>query len=313
MNIAVVTDSTAYLPDVMRQQAGVTVVPLHVIVGDHEYTEGVDLTAQALATALRSSARVSTSRPSPQVFLDTYERLAAAGATAVVSIHLSAGLSGTCDSALLAARQAPIPVTVVDSTTMGMGLGFAVLDAAAAARQGRLVTEVTEVARTRAAASRVLFYVHSLEYLRRGGRIGAASAMLGSALAIKPLLTLTDGHIEPVEKQRTTRRALVRLLDLSIQVAERSPAAVAVAVHHLDAEERAAWIVGQLADRLAGRLTGSLLGRPIPGATTSPRQPPDPTPPGQPLLVELGAVAGAHLGPGTIAVVVSPYPGSPLE
>ena len=142
MSVAVVTDSTANLPGQLCLSAGISVVPLHVIIDDREYTDGVDLPIEVLGAALRSSARVSTSRPSPHVFLETYERLARQGATAVVSIHLSAELSGTCDAALLAARQAPIPVTVVDSMSMGMGLGYAVLAAAHGATQGHSVAGI---------------------------------------------------------------------------------------------------------------------------------------------------------------------------
>lgn len=283
MSTAVVTDSTGYLPPELIREAGLTVVPLHVIIDDQEYTEGVDLPMATLAAALRGSARVSTSRPSPTVFLREYERLAGSGATSVVSVHLSGGLSGTCDAALLAARQAPIPVTVVDSESMGMGLGFAARDAASAAAAGAPSAEVARIARERAAGATTTFYVHTLEHLRRGGRIGAASALLGSALAIKPLLRLAGGHIEPVEKQRTVNRALGRLVELSLEAAHRSGGLVDVAVHHLDAEDRAL----DIRDQIAGRLGESgLLG--------------------EALIVELGAVAGAHLGPGTVAVAVSP-------
>lgn len=283
MSTSVVTDSTGYLPPELVRKAGLTVVPLHVIIDDREYTEGVDLPMATLAAALRGSARVSTSRPSPTVFLREYERLAASGATSVVSVHLSGELSGTCDAALLAARQAPIPVTVVDSESMGMGLGFAALDAASAAAAGSPPAEVARVAHDRAAGATTTFYVHTLEYLRRGGRIGAASALLGSALAIKPLLRLAGGHIEPVEKQRTVNRALARLVELSLAAAAGGARTVDVAVHHLDAAERARDIRDQIATRLAE-----------PGGL------------GEAFIVELGAVAGAHLGPGTVAVAVSP-------
>lgn len=303
MTVRVVTDSTANLPPDLVEAAGVTVVPLHLIVGDDTYAEGVDLTPEVLATALKRSHGVSTSMPSPKSLLDTYEALAADGADEIVSIHLSAELSGTVDAALLAARQAPVPVRVVDSTTMGMALGYAVLSAAQAAAAGASGRAAEDVAVRRAAGATVLFYVHSLDHLRRGGRIGAASAFLGSAFAIKPLLSLTGGHIEPVERLRTSSKALARLQDLvGVAIEAASPlhgtsdealatapdvAPVDVAVHYLEGNERAVKqahaLVDTLAERYGDRLTDA-----------------------RPMLVELGAIAAVHLGPGTLAAIVSP-------
>ena len=157
----------------------------HHIVGQHQ-------AKRAVAIALRKFTPVSTSRPSPQAFLDAYEAAAANGADAAVSVHISSDMSGTVESATLAASQSPIPVEVVDSRSMGMAMGYAVLSAATAAQKGQEVKAVAAMARARAEAATVIFYVDTLEYLRRGGRIGAASALLGSALAIKPLLALSD-------------------------------------------------------------------------------------------------------------------------
>jgi len=262
---------------------GITVVPLHVVLGGQEFSEGVDFTTTELAAALRKFTRVSTSRPSPQALLDAYEAAAAGGAEAVVSVHISSDMSGTVGSAMLAASQSPIPVEVVDSRSVGMAMGFAALSAADAARQGEDAKTVAAIARSRATAASVTFYVDNLEHLRRGGRIGAASALLGSALAIKPLLALSDGHISPIEKVRTAARALSRLEELALQAVEASGGqGVDIAVHHLDSLTRA----GELVDRLRGQ---------VPPSTTV-------------ILVELGAVVGAHVGPGTIAVAVSPRP-----
>ena len=116
-----------------------------------------------------------------------------------MSVHISSEMSGTCQSARLAAEQAPIPVEVVDSRSLGMAMGFGVLSAAEAAADGLSAAEVAEVARVRAVGAKVAF-VDTLEYLRRGGRIGSASALLGSAFAIKPILTLLDGAIRPLER-----------------------------------------------------------------------------------------------------------------
>jgi DegV family protein with EDD domain len=276
--VAVVTDSTAYLDAGEVQRHGVRVVPLQVVVGGTAYDEGVEIASAQVATALRSWTPVSTSRPSPQAFLDAYVSAAEAGADAVVSLHISADMSGTYESAVLAARDSPVPTTVVDSRSMGMGLGFLVLEAARSAAQGAGAEQIAERACQRAATSKAFFYVATLEHLRRGGRIGSAAALLGSALAIKPLLVLDDGVISPLEKVRTSSRALARLEELAVTaVGDRS---ASVAVQHLDAAERA--------DALAARLRERL-------------------PAVEDLVVaEVGAVVGAHVGPGMVAVVVVP-------
>jgi DegV family protein with EDD domain len=283
VSVAIVTDSTASLPVARVSGDGIWVVPLHVVLGGRQYREGIDVTTAEVAAALRKFSAVSTSRPSPQAFLEAYQEAAVSGADAVVSVHISSDMSGTVGSAVLAASQSPIPVEVVDSRSVGMAMGYAVLSATSAARRGQDARTVAAVASSRARAATVIFYVDTLEYLRRGGRIGAASALLGSALAIKPLLGLSDGHISPIEKVRTSARALSRLEELTLQAFDAArESGVDVAVHHLDSQARA----GDLVDRLRRRLPSS--------ATV--------------LLVELGAVVGAHVGPGTIAVAVSPRP-----
>ena len=284
MSIAIVTDSTAYLPRELADAAlvTVTVVPLHVVLGGVEHEEGSDVTPEELSAALRRFTPVTTSRPSPRRFLDAYEAAGATGATGIASIHLSAQMSGTCESAQLAARQSPVPVEVVDSRSLGMAMGYAVLSAAAASAAGADLQGVAAVALSRAEAATVAFYVDTLEHLRRGGRIGAASALLGSALAIKPLLTLVDGSIRPLERVRTASRALARLAELAVTAARSADGVVDIAVQHLDSAERARSLAEQLRERApnAGRV----------------------------IVAELGAVVGAHVGPGTLAVVVSPRP-----
>ncbi len=276
--VAIVTDSTAYLPTEVVQEHRIRVVPLQVVIGGTAYDEGSGVSSATVAEALRTWTPVSTSRPGPFAFLTAYERAAEEGFTAIVSVHISSDMSGTYESAVLGARDAPVPVRVVDSRSLGMGLGFAVVTAAELAAAGTDLDEVAAAAEKRAAAASTVFYVDTLEHLRRGGRIGAAAAFLGSALAIKPLLHLVDGHIEPLEKVRTSARAIARLEELAAQQAGSGP--VDVAVHHLANPDRAA----TLAERLRARL---------------------------PELVDLhvsevGAVVGAHVGPGMLAVVVSP-------
>lgn len=282
-DVRVLTDSTAYLPRELVAELGIAVVPLQVVVGGTSFAEGVDISSEEVADALRRWAPVSTSRPAPVAILDGYEKLAADGAQEIVSLHLSSEMSGTCAAARLAARDAPVPVHVVDSRSLGMGLGYAVLAASAAAADGRDGEACARAARERAEATRGFFYVDTLEHLRRGGRIGAAQALLGSALAVKPLLQLLDGRIEPLEKVRTSNRALARLEELAVACvpgAADGSAEVDVTVHHLASPERAERLAGRLAERI-GRLR-------------------------ELRTVEVGAVVGAHVGPGMLAVVVSP-------
>jgi DegV family protein with EDD domain len=276
--VAVVTDSTSYLPAELVSEHAIEVVPLQVVIGGTSYDEGSGASASSVADALRSWQPVTTSRPAPATLLQAYEAAAERGCDAVVSVHLSSQMSGTVESARLAAKDSPVPVEVVDSGSLGMGLGFAVVSAAMAAAEGRPADEVARVARDRADASTAVFYVDTLEYLRRGGRIGAAAAMLGSALAVKPLLHLVDGHIEPLEKVRTAAKAIARLEDVA--VGHAGSRSVDVAVHHLASAERAE----ALAERLRGRLPA------LAGLHVS----------------EVGAVVGAHVGPGMLAVVVAP-------
>lgn len=286
MTLALVTDSTAYLPEDLLREHDITVVPLHVVMRGRERAEGVEVGVDEVAAALRAGEPVSTSRPTPQAFVETYERLAAAGADAIVSVHISAELSATIEGAQLAARQVGVPVTVVDSRVMGMAMGYAVVSGAQAAAAGASAEQVAEVVRQRCRAASVVFYVDTLEFLRRGGRIGAASALLGAALSIKPILGIDDGRIVPVEKVRTASKAIARVEDRAVAAAlELAPGGdgVDIAVHHLDNAERAE----SLGERLRARVEGLH----------------------DLCVLSLGAVIGAHVGPGTLAVAVSPRPG----
>lgn len=278
VTVAVITDSTAHLPQSMRDRHAITAVPLTVVVDGEALEDGTAEAAQRLVPALRQHRPVTTSRPSPETFAAAYREAAAAGAAAVVSIHLSAEISGTYEAAVLAARQAPVPVRVVDSGMIAMALGFSVFAAAEAAAAGGDADEAAAAAAKRAETTAAFFYVDTLDYLRRGGRINTAQALLGSALAVKPLLELTEGRIELREKVRTAGRAIARLEELAVAHAGNGP--VDVAVQHLAAEERAA----ELAERLGSRL-----------------------PELRSLHVqEVGAVLGAHTGPGLLGAVVAP-------
>lgn len=277
----VVTDSTAILPAIEvegRAVQDVDVVALDVVIDGQSYRDGIDITPRQLAAALRAKATVSTSRPSSAALLNVYRRLAEQGADAIVSIHVSGALSGTVDTARVAAREMSIPVEVVDSGSIAVGLGHAVASAVAGAERGLELAEVAQVARARAEQTSVLFYVDTLEYLRRGGRIGTGQALLGTALAVKPLLALEHGAIELVDRVRTTSRALHRIEELAVERAGGLP--TDVAVHHLDNARRAQSSAERIGRRLGLR---------------------DPVP-----VSEVGAVLGAHAGPGLLGIVVSP-------
>jgi DegV family protein with EDD domain len=280
--VAVVTDSSAYLPDGFAARHAVHVVPLHVLIDDESGLDGVDIGPAEVATALAARRTVTTSRPNPDEFAGVYRRLLDEGADGVVSVHLSRELSGTWESARLAAQEVGVDqVRVVDSRTTVMGLGFAVLRAASTAIGGGSGAVVEDAAVDAAARTTTFFVVETLEYLRRGGRIGPAAAFLGTALAVKPLLHVEDGRIVPLEKVRTTHRAVLRLVDLAERAASATgSAAVELAVHHLNAYERAAELAGLLDERIS----------PASGCVVS----------------ELGAAISAHTGPGVLGVVVCP-------
>jgi DegV family protein with EDD domain len=277
--VAVVTDSTSYLPEGFAERSGVRVVPLHVTIDGASGLDGVDVGPTELARALDDRRAVTTSRATPAELAEAYGSLLAEGADAVVSVHLSRQLSGTWEAARLAAEEVgPDRVRVVDSRSAGMGLGFAALYAARLAGQGADAAQVEAAAAKAAEVTRTFFCVETLEHLRRGGRIGSAAAVLGTALAVKPLLHVDDGRIVPLEKVRTMGRAVGRLVQLASDAAGAGP--VGLTVHHLASPERAAELATHLDER-------------VPGSTGC-------------LISEVGAVIGAHTGPGVLGVVVLP-------
>jgi DegV family protein with EDD domain len=281
--VAVVTDSTATLRPEVAEEHGILVVPLQVVIGAHAYDDGVDPEAspEHVAAALREFLPVSTSRPSPAVVLEQYERAAAEGAEEIVSVHLSSEVSATYESAMLAARDSPVRVHLVDTRQIGAGPGYAALRAAEVVTDGGSGEEAAAAARSRADQVVALCYVDTLEYLRRGGRVGAAAALLGSALAVKPILEIKDGRIVPLEKVRTSVRALARLEELAVEAAGDEP--VDLAVCHLASPTPATALAVSLAERLRDNLQGREVD-----------------------VTEIGAVLGAHVGPGLIGVTVAP-------
>ncbi|MDN5893414.1 MAG: DegV family protein [Nocardioides sp.] len=278
--VAIITDSTASLCGDVLAETGIRVVPLQVIIGATSYAEGVDEGASPtrIAEALKKFTPVSTSKPTPALMLEAYEAAIADGATEIIAIHISAAMSGTYDSAEVAAREASVPVHTLDTRQVGPATGYAAVAAAAVLDRGGSAEEAIEAARQQAAASASLFYVDTLEYLRRGGRVGAAAALLGGALAVKPLLRIDDGEVGTLEKVRTAGKALGRLEDLAVEAA--GDAAVEVTVAHLANPARAEHLAEKLDTRID--VTGSIR------------------------IAELGAVLGAHVGPGMVAVCVTP-------
>ena len=275
--VAIVTDSTAHLPADVVDELNIHVVPLRVRLGTRTAVDGVDITPAEVTRALRAKQSVTTSRPNPSEFATEYQKLLDAGATRIVSVHLAAALSGTWESATLAAQDFGHGVVrVVDSRSTAMALGFAVMAAAQEAAAGASAAQVQQAATETVDRTRTLFYVDTLEYLRRGGRIGTAAALLATSLSVKPLLQMVEGRVVALEKVRTSAKAIARLVELAAEAAGTGP--VDIAVHHLDAPARA--------DAVAASLRAA-----IPAVREL-------------YVAELGAVVGAHLGPGVIGTVV---------
>lgn len=278
MPVAVVTDSTAYLPAELVERNRLTVVPLTVVLDGVAGQEGVDVFPADAARALSGRrVSVSTSRPAPEQFVRTYRRLRADGAGGVISVHLSAELSGTVQAARLAAAEVGDWVSVVDARSTGMGLGFPALAASAAAVEGATLSEVRQAACDAIDRTSTFFYVDTLDFLRRGGRINAAEALLGTALSVKPILHVVDGTIVLRDRVRTSSRGLARLVDLAVEATGEGE--VEIALHHLGVPQRAADLAGALRSRLGDRLRTTY-------------------------VTEAGAVIAAHTGPGLACVVV---------
>lgn len=280
---AVVTDSAAALPadyvSGLPRDGILTVTPMPVMVGAEIYGEGEDDILETIAVALAAGTPVKTSRPSPGQFEQAYRAAELRGFDGIVSVHISGELSGTADAARLAAARVGIPVDVVDTGTVGMAQGMAVQAAVEAASAGGDRAAVAAAAAAQAERTKVFFYVPSLEQLRRGGRIGAAASLLGTMLAIKPILAVDGGRIVPLEKVRSAARAVTRLEEIVVAAAASDPDdSVVLAVHHFGNPEEAAG--------LAARLEAALPGRP----------------PAQ--ISSLPAVLAAHAGLGVLAVIV---------
>jgi DegV family protein with EDD domain len=273
MAVKVITDSTADLPPEVAEQLGIRVVPLNVHFGEETYKDGITITADEFYRRLVSSpALPTTTQPSVGEFIQVYKELEG---QEVVSIHISAKLSGTINSALQAkeALGAGENIAVVDSKQVSMGLGLIVMEAARAAQQGASFREVVEEAERAIPQTQFLGLLDTLEYLQKGGRIGKAQAFLGTLLRIKPILSVRDGEAHPLERVRTRERALDRLVEI---VKEYAPLKALAVIHSTTPEE---------AEALRQRLS--------------------PLAPDIDILMgRFGPIVGTHLGPGALGVAL---------
>jgi DegV family protein with EDD domain len=275
--IGLVTDSTSSLPSTLATQWGITVVPLQIQIGEHLRAEP-SVPRDMLIRALGENIEVATAPPDPAGFAWAYQDLANRGADEVVSVHISGQQSETAEVARQAAEKSPVPVHVVDSGTAGMSLGYAVLAAARVAGAGGGARRVMDCLARRLESASELIYVDTLEYLRKGGRIGAATALLGSTLSLKPLLTILNGQVAPLERVLGAERALRRLVDAAVRKAGDHQ--VDVAVEHFGAKARADRVFARLRQRIPKTRELTFL--------------------------EVSATIGIHVGPGAVGITISP-------
>lgn len=279
MAVRIVTDSTSYLPHADRERYGVTVVTLSVNFGSESYPEdGLD-SAWFYKRMAAESEIPTSSQPSVADLTEAFERIVARGDDAC-GVFISSEMSGTFSTAELARTivlesHPGARIELVDSRSNCMQLGFAVLEAARAAEQGASLEEVAAAARATIPRTRFPFVPHTLDYLRKGGRIGGASALLGSLLQIRPILTVADGKTEVFAKVRTKRKALAEITSAVAEAGERAGGLEELVVHHID-------------DEAEGRELVELL-----EAATGLEVP----------LHAIGAVIGLHVGPGTVGAV----------
>lgn len=273
--VAVVTDSTAYLPQEWVEQYGISVIPLLVVWGQEELYDNVDIGAGEFFTRLTTAdVMPSTSQPSPNAFKEVYEVLAGKGFD-ILSVHISSKLSGTINSAEQAKAMLPdANIEIVDSLTTIMGTGWPALFAARAAQQGADLATCKQIAETARDNVYTLFAVDTLEFLHRGGRIGGAAHLLGTALNLKPILYVQDGAIESLEKVRTRKKSLVRLVELALeQIGDKRP--VFMGVSHANAEDDANQVLEMLKEQVEVK---------------------------ESVLTYVSPVIGTHTGPGTVAL-----------
>ena len=275
MVVRIVTDSTADLPAEVASSLGITVVPLTVFFGDEAYLDGVELgNAEFYVKMAASRDLPRTSQPSPAAFQQAFQRLIDEGADTILSINLSSKLSGTYQSACTAREALPesthkVSIEILDSLSISDGLGYAVQQAARLAQAGKSLEEIKAAARDTLSRSKILAVLDTLEYVRRGGRIGGASAMLGNMLSFKPIIAVTDGEVVPIERPRTRSKAYARVAQM---LSEQG------AIEHVAIVQTNSEVGQQLAEVIQSIYSGELP------------------------HYDLGAVIGTHTGPGTAAI-----------
>ena len=276
--IAIVTDSTAYIPKEILQGLPVFIIPLHVIWGDETYRDNVDITQKVFYEKLGSSKIMpSTSQPSPQEFVELYEKIAKEY-DEILSIHISSQLSGTFDSAIQAKNiLSKLKIEVIDSKSTSMGLGFLVLTAARYVQAGENLQRCKEFIESTRNRVRIFFILKTLEFLKRGGRIGSASALLGAALNLKPILMVEDGVIKPFAKVRTMQKALIRLTEILKENIE-GKAPVHLAIIQAEAEDDAAFLKNEITKNLKNVDIAELV------------------------MAGISPVIGTHAGPGAVGI-----------
>ncbi|HVB73914.1 MAG TPA: DegV family protein [Ktedonobacteraceae bacterium] len=275
MGVRIVTDSTADIPAEVANALGITIVPLTVFFGDEAYLDGVELDNAGFYRKLQVSKELPrTSQPSPASFQEAYTRLIDEGADAILSVHLSSKLSGTYQSACTARDSLPesvrhIPIEVIDTKTISVGMARSIMMAAEEARQGLGLDEIKAHALDQLARTHILAVLDTLEYVKRGGRIGGARALLGNMLSFKPIIALKDGEVVPVEQPRTRAKAYARVAQI---LAEKGR------IEHVSIAEASEDVGQQLAAVIKTIYSGELP------------------------IYRLGAVLGTHTGPGTAAI-----------
>jgi DegV family protein with EDD domain len=276
--IAFVVDSTAYIPPNQVQQFDIKVIPQVLIWDNETMLDGVDIQPTAFYKRLRESKTMpTTSQATIGAFKEVFEPLVNEGRP-ILAILVSDKLSGTIQSAEQAKADFPdAKIVIIDSEAAAMALGFQVLAAARGAREGKSFEEVTEIARQAKHQTGVLLVVDTLEFLHRGGRIGGASRLLGTALSMKPVLELQDGVLDVVEKVRTRSKAQARLLEILEERIDGRPN-LRLAVLHAAAEQQARELLETAANRLN---------------------------PVETVFSEVSPVVGTHVGPGTLGLCYS--------
>ena len=275
MAVKIVTDSTADLPDQLIQEMGITVVPLYVRFGEEVYRERVDISADEFYQRLEHDPiHPSTIQPSPQDFVDVYQKVSQ-DADGIVSIHISSKLSGTCNSALQAKEMMgkKCPIEVVDSQSISMGLGLIDIAAATAAKAGEGLDKVVEEAKQAIPSIRVLGLLDTLKYLLLGGRIGKAKALLGSVLNVKPMIALKDGEVVPAGQVRSRSKGIERLFEFAQNAVDIQDLAV---VYTTTPDEAQA-----LAERIGSIFDKEKI-----------------------KIARVGPVLGVHMGPGALIVTL---------